>query len=121
MSKKPLGGRCVTIPAPQPLASLQDLAMFFHQDLDLENIDVRTYGARLIKGMSAAQKQSLVRLLEAFLTQHDESAEKGLRNAWLKSGAQRWPTRDDTRAILQGFLELAREPPLTRPRGKAPR
>jgi hypothetical protein len=117
----------VTIPSLQPLASLQELAMFFHQDFDLlDGGDVRSSGAKLIKGMSAVQKQSLVPLLEAFLTQHEQSAEKGIRNAWLRCGAEYWPTRDDTKAILKGFLALAREPqktkaPLTRPRGKARR
>lgn len=83
---------------------LEQFARWFHQDFFLQFPDVETGGAEYLRSLRESEQHEVLLALEKFIAEHPGQSEKGLRNAWLKLGAEAWPSRGSTRAILQSFL-----------------
>jgi len=91
--------------------ALKEFARWFHQDFFLLFSDVQSGGAVFISNLSPSQRRSLHEELSAFLVSNEGSSEKALRRAWLKLGAQAWPTRGNTRGELVKFISTIDECP----------
>lgn len=85
-------------------SSLERLAHRFHQDFGLEGIDVQAAAARHVAGLSRQERQLLIEELTRFLAEHPGKSDKGITNAWTKLGAQGWPRKPPTRAVLSRIL-----------------
>jgi hypothetical protein len=67
------------------------LALLFHQDFKLMGMEPEEWGGEFIKSLSAEQRRTLrTELLELKAAYPGKSGE-GLRNAWIRLGAQWCP------------------------------
>ncbi|WP_428380868.1 contact-dependent growth inhibition system immunity protein [Nevskia ramosa] len=84
---------------------LQQFAEWFHQDFDVMFKDIASGGEAYLSQLSAKERAAVAAALRHLLAQHPGKSEAGLRNAWLRLGAEYWPKRGSTRALLEGFLK----------------
>ena len=83
---------------------LEAFACWFHQDFFLLFPNVEAGGTEYLKHLKESERKKVFLALEALLAEHPGKSEKDLLNAWRKLGAEAWPTRGSTRAMLRGFL-----------------
>jgi hypothetical protein len=84
---------------------LRSLASGFHQDLELMGIEPEEWGREFIKSLSSDQRCNLKLESLELAAAHPGKSGKGLRNAWIRLGAQSWPKSADLRGIIQLWVE----------------
>lgn len=84
---------------------LQRFAAWFHQDFFVLFPDVASGGQAYLNQLDDAEREAVRAELQQLLAQYPGKSEAGLRNAWLRLGAEAWPRRVGTRALLESFLK----------------
>lgn len=85
-------------------SQLRRFAAWFHQDFFLLFPDVASGGQAYLRQLDDAEREAVRAELRQLLAQYPGKSEAGLRNAWLRLGAEAWPRRVGTRALLESFL-----------------
>lgn len=84
---------------------LHNLASWFHQDFELMEVEPDEWGREFIKALSSEQRRNLKLELLELAAAHPGKSGNGLRNAWIRLGAQSWPKSADLRGIIQLWVE----------------
>ena len=84
---------------------IANLASWFHQDFELMGMEPEEWGKEFIKSLSVDQRRTLkVEWLELKAAYPGKSG-KGLRNVWIRLGAQGWPRSANLRDTIQLWIE----------------
>jgi hypothetical protein len=81
---------------------LANLASWFHQGFALMGIEPEEWGKEFVKSLSAEQRRVLEVELQELQAAHPGRSGEGLRNAWIRLGAQWCPPA----AKVQEMIEL---------------
>jgi hypothetical protein len=84
---------------------LANLASWFHQDFKLMGIEPDQWGREFIKSLSAEQRRVLRVELQELEATYPGKGGKGLRNAWIRLGAQCWPRSANLRGIIEVWVK----------------
>ncbi|HEY4081752.1 MAG TPA: hypothetical protein VGM81_13755 [Burkholderiaceae bacterium] len=90
------------------LTALEEFASWFHQDFFVLFPNVQSGAAEYLAQLTDSQRHLLLSQLGLFVQANGRASEKAIRRAWFKLGAQAWPARGDTKALLASFLEQIR-------------
>jgi hypothetical protein len=94
------------VAAAKKNSPLANLASWFHQDFKLIGIEPEDWGKEFIKSLSMGQRRALkVELLDLAAAYPGKSG-KGLRNAWIRLGAQCWPRSADLGRMIVAWVEM---------------
>jgi len=82
-----------------------NLASWFHQDFELMGMEPEEWGKEFIKPLTADHRRTLrVELLELAATYPGKNG-KGLRNAWIRLGAQWCPRPAKVREMMEVWVK----------------
>jgi hypothetical protein len=79
---------------------LHNLASWFHQDFNLMGIEPEEWGKEFIKSLSAEERRVLRVELQELQAAYPGKNGKGLRNAWIRLGAESWPRSANLREMI---------------------
>jgi hypothetical protein len=86
-------------------STLVELASWFHQDFALMEVNPDQWGKEFIKPLSRAKKRALRDELREFSAAFSGKRPKGIRNAWVRLGANGWPDATDLRTTINSWIE----------------
>ncbi len=69
---------------------LKEFAIWFNQDFDLLHKDTESGVEAYLGSISNSRRNNLGKEITEFLKEHPGKDHKGLKNAWLRLGAQWW-------------------------------
>jgi hypothetical protein len=77
-----------------PHQELKKFAQWFHQDFEILFGSTEDGADKYLKALTAKQKKELLIDIEALLKEYPGKDHKGLKNAWLRLGAQWWHNQE---------------------------
>jgi hypothetical protein len=82
-----------------------NLASWFHQDFILTSVDPDQWGNEFIKTLSAVQRRVLRVELVDLLAEYSGTSAKGITNAWVRLGAEGWPSSANLREAMVTWIK----------------
>jgi hypothetical protein len=83
---------------------LKRFVRIFHQDFGLLNCDADEMALGFFRSLSIEEKASLKKDFLELLDEYPGKKQKGLRNAWLRLGAQWWDRKLDLRQSIEDWI-----------------
>ena len=83
---------------------LRKLASWFHQDFALMGIGPVQWGEQFFKSLPVAEKRALKLELAQLLASYPGKSGNGLKNAWVRLGAQSWPKSANLKQVVESWL-----------------
>src|SRR5258708_11449716 len=93
------------VAASNKTSPIANLASLFHQDLKLMGMEPEEWGREFIRALSADQRRTLLTELLDLKAAYPGKSGKGLRNAWIRLGAQWCPRAAKVREIIELLVE----------------
>jgi hypothetical protein len=81
------------------------LASWFHQDFRLMGMDPDHWGIEFLKSLTPNERRVLRVELQQLLGTFPGKSTKGLRNAWVRLGAESWPRNVNLRSAIDSWVK----------------
>jgi hypothetical protein len=98
------GSTTVIVPKYGSESELERFVKIFHQDFGLMNCAPDEMAHGFFRSLSSKEKASLRKELIELLNENPGKKQKGLRNAWLRLGAQCWDRKLNLRLSIENWI-----------------